>query len=101
MKKLLSLLLLVVPVATFSQPLIQWQKTYGGSAIDEASIVRATSDGGYIVTGLSTSSDGDVTGHHAANDHWVVKLDAVGNIQWNNSFGGSGDDKGYDIFQSA
>jgi hypothetical protein len=54
MKKMIPVLLLALPLFAFSQPLIQWQKTYGGSAIDEASIVRATSDGGYIVTGLST-----------------------------------------------
>lgn len=100
MKKLLPIVLFALPVIGFSQPIIQWQKTYGGTATDEASVIRATNDGGYIVTGLSTSSDGDVIGHHGASDHWVVKLDATGIIQWNNSFGGSGDDKGYDILQT-
>jgi hypothetical protein len=101
MKKLFLFIYCLFPVFAFSQPLIQWQKTYGGTASDEASIVRATTDGGYIVTGLSSSADGDVIGHHDATDHWVIKLDAVGNIEWNNSFGGSGDDKGYDILQTA
>lgn len=100
MKKLVLFFLFTIPVLSFSQPIIQWQKTYGGTASDEASIIRATSDGGFIVTGLSYSDDGDVTGHHGASDHWVVKLDAAGNAVWNNSFGGSGDDKGYDIVQT-
>lgn len=101
MKKLLPFFLFVLPSFSFSQPIIQWQKTYGGTAVDEASVIRATSDGGYIITGLSTSADGDVSGHQGASDHWVVKLNAVGNIEWNNSFGGSADDKGYDILQTS
>src|SRR5882672_11598499 len=100
MKKLFPLILSALPLLSFSQPLIQWQKTFGGTSSDEASVIRATNDGGYIVTGLSYSSDGDVSNPHGASDHWVIKLDALGNMQWNNSFGGSGDDKGYDILQT-
>jgi len=97
MKKFLPILLLALPAFSFSQPVIQWQRTYGGTSSDEASVVRATSDGGYIVTGLSSSTDGDVLGNHGSDDHWVVKLDASGNVEWNNSFGGSGAEQGYDI----
>src|SRR5439155_16557969 len=39
------------------------------------------------------SNDGDVTGHHGtvrySYDAWVVKIDSVGNIQWERSYGGS------------
>ena len=101
MKKLLLFILWLSPIIAFSQPAIQWQKTFGGTAADEASIIRATSDGGYIITGLSSSTDGDVSGNHGATDHWIIKLDDSGNMQWNNSFGGSGDDKGYDIRQTS
>jgi len=31
---------------------MQWQKTYGGTALDEAWSVRITNDGGYIVPTL-------------------------------------------------
>ncbi len=101
MKNLFTLLLFTLPVLSYSQPVILWQKTFGGTGSDEASIIRATNDGGYIVTGLSYSSDGDISNHHGASDHWVIKLDANGNLIWNNSFGGAGDDKGYDILQTS
>ena len=67
---------------------IQWQKSLGGSATDEAWAVRQTTDGGYVVAGASESNDGDVSGNHGGEDYWIVKLDAAGNIQWQHSLGG-------------
>lgn len=68
---------------------IQWQKSLGGSNRDAANSVKQTSDGGYIVAGESSSTDGDVTGNHGNYDYWIVKLDPSGNIQWQKSIGGS------------
>jgi hypothetical protein len=75
---------------------IQWEKSLGGSNDDEASYIRQTNDGGYIVTGYSRSIDGDVTGHHGSvgvDDYWVVKLSSSGSLQWQKSLGGSGYDR--------
>ncbi len=51
-----------------------WQKTMGGSEYDEAFSVQQTNDFGYIVTGYSSSNNGDVFGQHGLGDFWVVKL---------------------------
>ena len=69
---------------------IQWQKSLGGSGDDLANGVRATSDGGCIVTGYTESIDGDVTGNHGSRDYWVVKLGNGGTLQWQKCLGGSG-----------
>jgi hypothetical protein len=61
---------------------LQWQKTLGGSSEDKACDVQQTNDGGFIVTGFTSSSNGNVSGSRSTFDYWVVKLDAVGNIQW-------------------
>ena len=80
---------------------IQWEKTYGGSQDDLAYTLLKTSDKGYILSGQSTSSDGDVTGHHSGanlmEDGWVVKTDSLGNLQWERSYGGTGFDTFYDM----
>lgn len=57
---------------------IQWQKVYGtGTTSDSARCIQQTSDGGYIVAGLTFLS---TSGANA--DIWVFKLDDRGNIKW-------------------
>ncbi|MBB6369252.1 T9SS type A sorting domain-containing protein [Chryseobacterium shigense] len=79
---------------------IQWQKSLGGSSNDSAQSIQQTSDGGYVVAGYSMSANGDVTGNHGGSDYWIVKLDISGNIQWEKSFGGSGEDEAMSIQQT-
>jgi hypothetical protein len=53
---------------------VEWEKTYGGSDIDDALFVQQTTDGGYVATGITKSFDLDNF------DFWVVKVDSSGNI---------------------
>ncbi len=68
---------------------LEWQQTYGGSSGDTARGVHQTTDGGYVVSGYISSSDGDVSVHYGSADYWVFKLDAVGNLIWERTYGGS------------
>ena len=99
--KLLFCLVITMIVTSFTAfaqaPAIDWQKSMGGTKEDKAISTKQTPDGGYIVAGLTRSSDGDVFVNHGKNDFWVVKQDAQGNIQWSNSFGGSQNDEAYFI----
>jgi predicted secreted protein len=62
---------------------IEWQNAYGGSNNDgPASAIQQTSDGGYI-TGGFTYSFGE------GGDLLVLKLDALGNIEWQKNYGGT------------
>ena len=80
---------------------IDWIKTFGGSNEETAQSVIQTSDGGFAVIGFTNSADGDITDKTLlVNDFWVLKLDAQGDIQWNNTYGGSGDDRGQAIQQT-
>ncbi|WBV61944.1 T9SS type A sorting domain-containing protein [Chryseobacterium camelliae] len=80
---------------------LQWQKSLGGSAVDQAYSVKQTSDGGYIAFGQSKSTDGDVTGSHGNDDYWLVKLSSTGNLQWQKTYGGSLYDRGTDVSQTS
>jgi len=80
---------------------ILWQKCLGGSKWDEAKDIQLTIDGGYILIGRSSSTDGDVTGNNGSLDYWVVKLSASGQIEWQKSFGGSDYDFGYTVFPTS
>src|SRR6185437_6613062 len=66
-----------------------------------------TTDGGYIVGGTSSSdSSGDKTSGRVAGpgsydfDYWILKLDSVGNIQWQKTIGGTQPDALYTLSQS-
>jgi NAD-dependent dihydropyrimidine dehydrogenase PreA subunit len=80
---------------------MQWQRTYGGSDNDFAYAIQQTSDGGYIVGGGSRSTNGDVTGNHGDYDFWVVKLNSDGDIEWEQSLGGSRDEFLYSLQQTS
>ncbi|HET7153074.1 MAG TPA: choice-of-anchor D domain-containing protein, partial [Candidatus Kapabacteria bacterium] len=71
----------------------QWEESLGGSQADFATSIRQTADSGFIVLGNSFSNDSDVTGNHGLSDYWVTKLDHFGAIEWEQSFGGSGNDE--------
>ena len=90
---------LLISTNAFSQklpPVIEWQKSLGGSKLDKAYSVIRTLDKGYLVVGKSFSNDGNVTGHHGSTDSsdaWVIKLDKDGSIVWQRSYGGSRHDE--------
>jgi hypothetical protein len=73
----------------------QWDKTYGSNNTDELYAMLQTSDGGYIF-GCESNSDmgGDKTEKSQGGyDYWVLKVDSLGNKQWDKTFGGTEDDK--------
>ena len=68
---------------------IEWEKNYGGSASDQAYSIQQTTDGGYIIAGYTRSIDGDVTENQGGIDCWIVKIDEIGTLQWQKTYGGS------------
>lgn len=80
---------------------IVWQNSIGGDGYETLNSIEETSDGGYILGGLSTSGiSGDKTEASSGNDYWVVKLNSTGDIEWQNTIGGSADDRLYDVAQT-
>ncbi|MFN8274903.1 MAG: T9SS type A sorting domain-containing protein [Flavobacteriaceae bacterium] len=77
---------------------IEWQNTIGANFSDLLSSVIQTPDGGYLLAGSSVSDNsGDKTENNVGFpfglpyytyfDYWVIKIDALGNIQWDNTIG--------------
>ncbi len=69
----------------------------GGSGDDIAYGVAATSDGGCIVVGSTTSNDIMVSSNHGGADCWVVRFDRQGNLLWKETLGGSLNDAGNSV----
>lgn len=103
MNKLLLISTFYFLLAAFNsiaQPTIEWEKSYGGSGFELLYSMQSTSDGGYILAGSSVSNDGDLTNNKGAGDYWIVKIDSVGTLQWQKSYGGSENDEALSVKQT-
>lgn len=81
---------------------VSFVKTFGGANNESARSVLKTQDGGYVVFGYTQSIDGDVvsTKSTVQYDFWLLKFDASDNLDWQKTYGGSNDEKGYKIIQT-
>lgn len=73
----------------------KWDKTFGGTELEELTSMVATTDGGFVLAGYSASPQGGnkTEPSKGSIDFWVVKIDAMGTKVWDRTFGGNGDDK--------
>jgi hypothetical protein len=69
---------------------VVWSKALGGAYEEAAYAITTAADGGYALTGYTTSIDGDMTnaGHAGASDVMVMKLTGSGSVTWAKAFGG-------------
>ncbi|MBA3648664.1 MAG: T9SS type A sorting domain-containing protein [Chitinophagales bacterium] len=74
---------------------VLWTKTIGGIANDDMWSMHVTTDGGFIMTGV-TFSYGNGKG-----DCYLAKADAVGDVEWTRTFGGEGNDRGNSVNETS
>lgn len=72
----------------------EWQYTYGGAQEDLAYAILQTRDGGYIVAGITDSFGA------GGSDMWILKLDPVGRVTWQKTYGDKGEDWARSIVQT-
>ncbi len=73
-----------------------WTRTYGGDIDDNGSSVQQTSDGGYIIAGMTESF-----GNFYSMDVYLIKTDINGDTLWTKTYGGDYDDRGFSVQQTA
>ena len=86
-------------------PQEEWNRTFGGSSDDVGTYGQQTKDGGYIITGYTSSYGADapfswlIKVQHRG-DLWLIKTDAKGNKEWDRTYGGLGKDLGFFVQQT-
>ena len=66
-----------------------WEKSFGGSEIDEARAITNTNDGNFIIVGDTRSTDKNVSKNNGAADIWILKVSTEGILLWEKTIGGT------------
>jgi len=72
-----------------------WSKTFGGTGFDEASDVKQTNDGGYIIAGMTFSFGA------GSYDMYLIRTDVNGDTLWTKTFGGGAYEAAYSVQQTS
>ena len=72
-----------------------WAKGFGGDGNDFLRDMLELPDGSFILGGYSDSNaSGDKSENsRGGKDYWIIKTDVDGNLLWEKTFGGDGDDE--------
>jgi len=70
-------------------------KSYGGNGSEGARVIQETSDGGFVVAGVTNSFG---AGNY---DWWILKLKNDGSIIWQKAYGGTDADHVYSIHETS
>ena len=70
-----------------------WTKTFRRVAQNDGYSVQQTTDGGYVITGLTMSAGN-------GGDVWLIKTDGNGDSLWTKTFGGTNLDLGHSVQQT-
>ena len=79
----------------------QWSQIFGGTETDRGYSVQQTTDGGYIITGVTNQIFYFYTfPSYRFGDTYLIKTDENGNEQWSQTFGGEWNDEGHSVQQT-
>ena len=86
--------LLTMMIAGYSQSSIEWEKRYGGNAMEIAKCFCPLPDGGFLLAGSSASICSGAKSEclRGKLDFWLVKLNEKGSKEWDKTIGGNSDD---------
>jgi hypothetical protein len=84
----------VILVKTLADGTVDWEKSHGGTGAEIGYCVKPLS-AGYVVVGTTTSEGA------GGSDVYLLKTDDAGNELWHKAFGGTGDDTGREVCETA
>jgi len=106
MYKALQIIIFCFPAFGLAQaPTVLWSKCYGGLGTETGHSIIQAKENGFILLGRTDYESGQVIGYHAGGncpagpcaDAWVVRVDSLGDFQWQKCLGGSDEEGMYSI----
>jgi len=91
---MLSIFVTCTSASSSQQPMLEWDRTFGGVSDDVAWSVVQTNDGGYAIAGWTASLGAE------NEDFWLVKINSTGGIEWNQTYGGPYWERAYCLIQT-
>jgi hypothetical protein len=81
---------------------VVWQKSFGGTSYDYCGSVNVAANGDILLAAYTRSNNsGHVGLNHGAEDAWIIRLNANGNMLWNKVLGGDKGDYAFGIHSTA
>ena len=74
---------------------MEWFRIFGGTDFESGYFVLQTSDGDFSLAGITNSYGAGFS------DMWLMKTDANGQHEWNNTFGGTQWDEAFSLIQTS
>ncbi|MEZ5014088.1 MAG: MopE-related protein [Chitinophagales bacterium] len=75
-----------------------WQYVYGGSQTENVEDMKLTNTGDIVTIGYTQSNDNDVAYYFGGySDFWLTRVDSMGNLIWEHTYGGSEADFGFGL----
>jgi hypothetical protein len=84
----------VVATPTSMENEFTFMKTVGGNRRDRGINLLQTDDGGYAIVGYTSSGDA------LQEDVYLVRLNPRGEVLWSRTYGGEGNDNGWDLLET-
>jgi hypothetical protein len=94
-KNLLFALFFMIFLTETASPQLTFQKIIGGTGADFGTVISPTTDGGYILVGTTASFGA------GGDDIYLIRLDHNGDTLWTRTYGGSDDETGLSVKQTA
>ena len=90
-----TLILLILSPSTLGQaPDLEWEEAFGGTKNERGLALQETRDASFIVAGYTASKGaGD-------RDLLLIKTDSEGEMEWERTIGGTGDDEGWAVLET-